>query len=956
MKALRLISGVLICLLIPCDGKTALKQQSPSRLSEEKLAAAEWAYQQGVELLREHTAQSTRDAISRFREAQQLYAETGYKQGEADALFSIGVLSDGLGRLEDAISAYKLALKVAGKVFWERESSTRSALAGIYLGLEEYDKAIELYLLNLQQLRLGGFQEHSGNAESHSQLAGIYFRQALTGKKGGFGTPKAYARKALNHYTEALDLYVTRAVSRAQEVHSLIDIGNVYAMLGDKRSAQKYYAQAASRGPEGQHVEGRVVYMYIGDMYANQGDLKKALDSYQNALDQMGAQGRSQPGVDGLLFSQIGKAYAKLGQKKPALEYLTKALAIIRSAGQLDLVADLLFDIASFERESGNYSASKLRIDEAIEIIESERTYGEDKNLRSSFFAVKQRFYAFSIDLLMQMHRQMPEKGYDRLALEISERTHARALIELLKDSHADIRQGVDAGLVKEERLLIEDIRFEQKALAETLSGDETEDKKIAAKKKVATLIERLESVRSQIRANSPRYASLKQPAPLDIKQIQSEILDSDTALLEYYLSTDRSYLWVVAKNSLSSYELLKGAQIEAAAVEFLQSLRSPGLDRKSRVSKPRAERVYLEASGRPVEALARKLSAMLLSPAASTLANKRLVVIPDGALQYVPFAALADPSQASKWEPLIVRHEIVNLPSVSALAAQRREFDGRKPAPKIAIVIADPVFSADDTRVTLATQRKTIEDLKSRVRRRADEFKGDGIRDGKAPDPDSAHVEAPPYLLALTRAVRHVWPRATRADLPRLPGTRIEAEEVIALAGANTAKALDFAANRATATGPDLGQYRYIHFATHGLIDSQNPELSALLVSLVDERGQAQDGYIRAHEIFNLNLSAELVVLSACETGLGRQVRGEGLVGLTRGFMYAGAKGVVVSLWNVNDRSTAELMTRFYKGMLKGGKRPAEALRAAQIELRNQKEWHSPYYWAPFVLEGEWQ
>jgi CHAT domain-containing protein len=166
---------------------------------------------------------------------------------------------------------------------------------------------------------------------------------------------------------------------------------------------------------------------------------------------------------------------------------------------------------------------------------------------------------------------------------------------------------------------------------------------------------------------------------------------------------------------------------------------------------------------------------------------------------------------------------------------------------------------------------------------------------------------------------------------------------------------ALDFSANRQAATSPELSQYRIVHFATHGMIDTVRPELSGVVLSLVNERGEEQDGFMRAYEIYNLRLPADLVVLSACRTGLGKEVRGEGLIGLTRGFMYAGAARVVVSLWDVNDEPTAILMEQFYRGML-GPRRlsPAAALRAAQAWMRRQKRWSSPYYWAAFTLQGE--
>jgi CHAT domain-containing protein len=299
-----------------------------------------------------------------------------------------------------------------------------------------------------------------------------------------------------------------------------------------------------------------------------------------------------------------------------------------------------------------------------------------------------------------------------------------------------------------------------------------------------------------------------------------------------------------------------------------------------------------------------------------------------------IPIAALPDPSEMIA--PLVIRHEVISLPSVSTLAALRREVKDRKPADKTVAVLADPVFETDDERVKGGSTKAAA---------RAGENAQASARTGSS---------AGTRLLGLIAESTQTspWQR-----IPRLPGTRQEAEQLLALVPATESKrAFDFAASRATATGVDLSQYRYLHFATHGFLNSLHPELSGIAFSMVDETGKPQDGFLRAHEVFNLRLPAELVVLSACQTGLGKEVKGEGLVGLTRGFMYAGAPRVVVSLWSVSDAATAELMTRLYRGMLKEGRRPAAALREAQISLMNNKRWGAPFYWAAFTLQGEWR
>lgn len=247
--------------------------------------------------------------------------------------------------------------------------------------------------------------------------------------------------------------------------------------------------------------------------------------------------------------------------------------------------------------------------------------------------------------------------------------------------------------------------------------------------------------------------------------------------------------------------------------------------------------------------------------------------------------------------------------------------------------VIADPVFDQSDARVKVARPKAVGQSPVTRAG-------GSRIIE---------HTDEP--------AGGQITIEGGRMRIPRLPFTQQEAEQILAVAsGAANLKAIGFQANRATALNAELGQYRYVHFATHGYLDSERPGLSALILSQVNQRGEAEDGFLRAHEIYNLNLPADLVVLSACQTGLGRDFKGEGLVGLTRGFMYAGAARVVVSLWNVNDKATAELMARFYRKMLRDAQRPAAALRAAQVEMWKTKQWSAPYYWAAFTLQGEWK
>jgi CHAT domain-containing protein len=273
------------------------------------------------------------------------------------------------------------------------------------------------------------------------------------------------------------------------------------------------------------------------------------------------------------------------------------------------------------------------------------------------------------------------------------------------------------------------------------------------------------------------------------------------------------------------------------------------------------------------------------------------------------------------------VRHEIVSLPSASVLAVLRQQWAGRQEPPLTLAVLADPVFQRGDERVT-----------KGRV---------PGI------------AGAPP---ALAQSVLPAEPRGdgrgcSSGSFARLRYSRREAEEIARLVPEERRLvALDFAASLEKANGGDLARYRLVHFATHGCLDSQHPELSGLVLSQVDPEGRPKEGFLWLKDIYRLELHADLVVLSACQTALGKEIRGEGLVGLTRGFMHAGAARVLASLWSVEDRATAELMQRFYRGMLMDGRPPAAALRRAQLAMLGEQRWAQPYFWAGFTLEGDWR
>ncbi|MGB6301920.1 MAG: CHAT domain-containing protein, partial [Rivularia sp. (in: cyanobacteria)] len=273
-----------------------------------------------------------------------------------------------------------------------------------------------------------------------------------------------------------------------------------------------------------------------------------------------------------------------------------------------------------------------------------------------------------------------------------------------------------------------------------------------------------------------------------------------------------------------------------------------------------------------------------------------------------------------TNYQPLMLNHEIVNLPSASTIAIQREKIAKRNIAPKKIAILADPVYSYNDKQVKAQKETKStkLELERSALQRSAKSLN------------------------------RKLW--------GRIPDTATEAKGILKLVpNSSSLSAFRFDANYNFATSKNLNQYQILHFATHGFVNPEQPELSGIVLSLFNKDGEQIPGYLRLADLFEQDYPAELIVLSACETGLGKNVSGEGLVGLTRGLMYAGASRVALSLWVVNDEGTSVLMQEFYKQMLQENKNPAEALRAAQRKLWANPEWRNPYYWAAFTLQGEW-
>ncbi len=847
-------------------------------------------------------------AIEAYKQALPLWRSEKLRSGEGALLSKIGYSNMFLGKFEDSIEYFEQAL-VAVREVGDRKIEAivlRDDLAAVYRMMNRMDKAIEYDQQALDLARAE--KDRVGERMSLNQIGIVYM------ESGNYDRAIQSHEQSLAIAREMKDL--------DSERRSLINLGSVYAEMDRNEKAIEYYEQALSLARE-KKMRSSESYPLLGlsNVEVKRGNFEKAIKYLEQALAvTREVKDRRQ---ESTILISLSNCYQRMGLIDKAVEYSKMDLAIWRELGYPPGIGMALIRLAVLERKRDPATA-RVYVEETQKIWEDLRRSLVTTQSRTQHAANVLNTSKLYTELLLRQNQAEPGKGLDALAFETSEFQRARSLLDLLAEAGADIRQGVDAALLGRERTLVEQLS-EKARLLTRAKPEEAE----SLKKEIVQLETDLERAQAAIRKASPNYAALTQPQPVKLSEIQAE-LDKDTVLLEYTLGAegqDQSYLWAVTPNSLTTYELPKGQDIEKSARELYELLTARSTHKKGETEPQRLDRISQAEAKLPASAL--ELSKMILGPAAALLGKKRLVIVADGALQYIPFAMLPDPAFPSN-QPLIVGHEVVSLPSASTLALQRTEFAGRTMAPKTLAVIADPVFDRSDDRF-------------------------------KTPAPDAAVNETPKKANAADmRTLEHLADDSDddrgKRVIRRLPFTRPEADRLMALSSKNTSfRAIDFDANRSNVLNSGLGQYRYIHFATHGLLDTDRPGLSALVLSTIDADGKPRDGFLRANDIYNMKLSAELVVLSACQTGLGKEVKGEGLIGLTRGFMYAGAKRVVVSLWSVNDKATSDLMTMFYRGMLKNNERPAAALRAAQIEMWKQNKWKSPYYWAAFTMQGEW-
>ena len=904
------------------------------------------ALREGRRLLKRGRADQ---ALIQLRNALNLYTAAKNNSGVAAAHNELGDLYLRQGQYQVALDNYQKALD--GFLVFEKKDAVNSAVANAAAAQAGAAGAAEglgdnSFNANLMLAKIGDVNFRLGKIEEARAAYGrmVVKKPESTASKvgrrfGGFGA-------------------IAGGISTGR-VSVAAPTGGVTTLLEAKKELDEYRVSIVYSSYE----------LGLGRLdYAN-GDFESARKHFENALE---ASGSSLAGIASLgqvrrtraaARTSLGDVALRTGKFKDATKFYNDAKKGALDDKRLDLtwpaqrgLGRSLWLQALQERDQKK--ANTLREQalanyrESLTTLETLRqgSLRADES-RTTFLATTKDVFDEAASsyaaMALSTSAGAPLSGkaleYASEAFRINEQSRARSLLDLLSETNAVITEGVPAELLKRKQENLD----RQQDIADVLTGINVSTEELKKKpKELDDELEKLqteyEEIENQIRAASPRYATLTANKPLTLAEVQQSVLDDQTVLVEYALQADDSYLYAVSKSEVSLFKLPARATVERMATDLRAQLIPSRLQRRIvGIDVVDANRGLGVASSVPEDSAAfvaasNALYQAVLQPAAGIIGEKRLMVVADGALNYVPFEVLLKSGDAGDFASLgylVKSNEIVYAPSASVVGAikqQRAKTDNRA-----VLVIADPVFNSNDARAKKGPAAATTDA----------ELRGLGIQSAVA---DVAGETPAPAANAAMEGL----------PLARLNGTRVEADQISKLAKASGGQAdvwLDLEANEDNLGTRDISKYRIIHVATHGLLNAERPQFTGVVLSLVGNK--TGDGFVRTDEVFNLRLGSPLVMLSACETGLGKEKRGEGVLGLTRAFMYAGAPTVGVSLWSVADKSTADLMTDFYQRLLSTTTptTTSGALRGAQLAMISGKKYSAPFYWAPFVLVGDW-
>lgn len=889
---------------------------------------------EGMDLTRlssvyEHLGDYT-EAFQSCEQALAIAKETGEPMIQANALAGMGSLYRQTGQLQKALEAYSQALALDRES--QRPLAEASALASmgeLYCLMGQYEKSLQLVE---QSLAIRKGLNHRRGISRCLNVKGTVCRRLGQGKR------------ALQYYEESLA--INREIKdRRGEAGSLNMIGNLYANnLRQNDKALQFHEPALSiaREIKDRRAEGTALNS-IGVDYYGLRQYEQALQFLQQGLaihreikDRLG---------EGVALYMMGYCYRDSGRQEQARQAFSSAIGILAEVVAPEQSWRALRGLGSVEARLGRNDEAVVHYGQALDVIESLRSELGEEKTKTTFMQSKLQIYDEFIILLQTLHGKYPNKGYDRKSLEVFERKQGRVFLEEVGQSGARSFAGLPESVRARESDLDDRVALLQSTLAEERSkaGKGQRAAEIRSMQQQLTQATAAQaSLQKEIRANHPDYYALKYPQPATLSDLQERVLKPGEVILVYGVLDNGTCLWVIAKDHFRLFSIGAGLkEIESKVHNFRKGLETV-LEAIRRKEAADGFTRILRSSLKDLEQNGRELYGLLIPEGAQKIIAQAgtIYVVPTGHLYSLPFEALVSPGKAGAKEPayLLEGHSVAYLPSASLLKVLR-EARARKrgEAPYPLLAFANPVYPG----------------MKSSLP------KGIPLRSA-APDAAGASV-AGAEILDL-RAGTYL--QLMGGSFPGLPDTEDEAREIKSILGAPDASQplqLKEAASRSNVfrfnRENKLNQYRYLVFACHGILPGEVDFVTqpALVLSHPDPSTQ-QGGFLTMADVLGLQLNADLVTLSACNTGRGKLQRGEGVIGLTRAFMFAGTRAITVTLWSVESKSAKTLTTGLYHN-LKSGKNLAESLRAAKLRMihREAGEYYDhPFFWAPLVMMGD--
>jgi CHAT domain-containing protein len=876
------VNILLVCALFHCH--------APGTLAADKRQQTEARAHELLQLSAKRNFKDHSDALQIAKRALILFQDLDNKPGIALALGQVARCLHAQSNLFEASAIYQQALQL-----WREENDTaRQAETLNMLGFVEsvkgdWDSAISYYMQAQSLINDEGEQELE--RQTAAGLAYLFNENGLP-------------EQALVYYQRALEL-AKQTPGQLDDDRITMLIGDTYLLLGDPAAAETHLQRAFASLKSGEALMAAECQESLARLEISRENFDAALQYLLPAINVY---------VEAKNWKQAARARAVIGQVYELQDEFTRARTnYLQASAEFRRISDRVSDAAvSFalgrlELKGDNYDVAEEFLKQSLENTELIRSTTTGRKLTEAFSASVHARYAAYIECLMRKHTLKPSAGFDVLAFQASELARARSLAELLHDTQTNLLHGVESKLAAREKSLRQLLRAKEDYRIELLAKQSSKADLDEVETSLIQLREEYKQVREQIRLQNPTFDQISQPTTYSLQQIQLSVIeDGRTVLLEYFIGADASYVWLVTSNSLVAHEIPKEAVI-TDEVNKLYTLLS---------NKPSPNNDELVRVG------AEELGQKILGPVMEQISGRRVIVVADGALNYVPFQVLSSGNK-----PLIDDAEIINAPSASILGQLRAELAKRKPAENTLAAFGDAVFASN------YAERRDSQSGQQVVTKQDASVVTPALRDiavgGDSFKPD---------------------------DIQPLFYVPMELRNIRELAGPTAFVATEFEATRQRLQETDLSKYSILHLATHGVFDPMRPEKSGFVLSLVDRDGKDQDGFILMKDVYRLHAPVDLVVLSACRTGLGKEVQGEGLIGLTRGFMHAGALSVASTLWRVDDQATAELMKYFYANMLQKRMTPAAALREAQKTIRQDPRWTSPHFWAAFTLQGEYK